>query len=51
MSPMANRSAPTGPRPWMDWCLYGLIRLLLLLPYPVPMASVTGVRRLFLLLL
>ena len=47
MSPMANRSAPKGPRHWIDWCLYGLIRLLLLLPYPVLMAAGTGIGRLF----
>lgn len=47
MSPMASRPAPKGPKHWGDWVLYALIRLLLLLPYPVLMWAGTGIGRLF----
>ena len=47
MKRLANRSAPAHPRYWVDWLIYGLLRLCLLLPYPVLMWIGTRIGDLF----
>ncbi|MEN8821430.1 MAG: lipid A biosynthesis acyltransferase [Abyssibacter sp.] len=47
MKRLAERPAPTHLRHWGDWLIYGLLRLFLLLPYPVLMWFGTGMGRVF----